>query len=84
MRRDLRPGGPRAGPGDLPAVLGAAGPDSAEGIARAVIDFAAQFLTEDHEDVADALRQLEAAGVGQALDAHPTPAGAHPLHPSIV
>ncbi|MEV5177734.1 hypothetical protein AB0L10_43550 [Streptomyces flaveolus] len=56
-----------------------AGPDTAEGIARAVIDFAQQFLTEDHEDVADTLRQLEAVGVGQALDAHPAPAGAHPV-----
>ncbi|MET7435409.1 hypothetical protein ABZT16_41895 [Streptomyces flaveolus] len=36
-----------------------------------VVDFAAQFLTEDREDVADTLRQMEAAGVGQALDAHP-------------
>ncbi|MGW1622705.1 hypothetical protein [Streptomyces sp. NPDC002172] len=50
-----------------------AGPEAAEGLARAVIDFAAQFLTEDHEDVADILRQLEAVGVGQALDAHPAP-----------
>ncbi|MGI5360020.1 hypothetical protein ACQI4E_32645 [Streptomyces sp. CA-252508] len=50
-----------------------AGPNTAEGIARAVIDFAQQFLTDDHEDVADTLRQLEAIGVGQALDAHPTP-----------
>ncbi|MFF0451672.1 hypothetical protein ACFYT4_35890 [Streptomyces sp. NPDC004609] len=41
-----------------------AGPDTAEGIARAVIDFAAQFLTEEHEDVADTLRQLEAVGRG--------------------
>ncbi|MEV3973498.1 hypothetical protein AB0K68_36100 [Streptomyces sp. NPDC050698] len=49
-----------------------AGPDTA-GIARAVIDFAQQFLTEDHEDVADTLRQLEAVGVGKALDAHPAP-----------
>ncbi|WP_234337915.1 MULTISPECIES: hypothetical protein [Streptomyces] len=47
------------------------GPDTAEGIARVVVDFAAQFLTEDREDVADTLRQMEAAGVGQALDAHP-------------
>ncbi|WKU42672.1 hypothetical protein Q3V23_00485 [Streptomyces sp. VNUA116] len=54
-----------------------AGPDAAERIARAVIDFALQVLTEDHEDVADVLRQLEAVGVGQALDAHPAPAGAH-------
>lgn len=51
-----------------------AGPDAAEGIARASIDFAAQFLTDDHEDVADTLRQLEAVGVGQALDAPPRPA----------
>ncbi|MER7496446.1 hypothetical protein ABT033_28105 [Streptomyces pharetrae] len=55
-----------------------AGPDTAQGIARAVIDFAQQFLTEDHEDVADTLRQLEAVGVGQALDAHPAPTSAHP------
>ncbi|MGV9342940.1 hypothetical protein [Streptomyces sp. NPDC003688] len=61
-----------------------AGPDTAEGIARAVIDFAAQFLTEDHEDVVDTLRQLEAVGVGQALDAHPAPAGSHPVRLSIV
>lgn len=61
-----------------------AGPDTAEGIARAVIDFAAQFLTEDHEDVADTLRQLEAVGVGQALDAHPAPAGAHPVRLTAV
>ncbi|MEU1535936.1 hypothetical protein [Streptomyces fagopyri] len=61
-----------------------AGPDTAEGIARAVIDFAAQFLTEDHEDVADTLRQLEAVGVGQALDAHPAPARAHPVRLTAV
>ncbi|MFD0008482.1 hypothetical protein ACFVJ4_39760 [Streptomyces sp. NPDC127178] len=60
-----------------------AGPDTAEGIARAVIGFAAQFLTEDHEDVADTLRQLEAVGVGQALDAHPSPAGARPVRLTI-
>ncbi|MFC7900165.1 hypothetical protein ACFUV1_08410 [Streptomyces griseoincarnatus] len=35
-----------------------AGPHTAQGIARAVIDFAQQFLTEDHEDVDDTLRQL--------------------------
>ncbi|MFH7340753.1 hypothetical protein [Streptomyces sp. KHY 26] len=56
-----------------------AGPDTAEGIARAVIDFAQQFLTDDHEDVADTLRQLEAVGVGQALAAHPAPTGVHPV-----
>ncbi|GGU61556.1 hypothetical protein [Streptomyces lavendofoliae] len=48
-----------------------AGAGTADGIARAVIDFVQQFLTEDHEDVADTLRQLEATGVGQALDRTP-------------
>ncbi|MFD5510786.1 hypothetical protein ACFWIB_23860 [Streptomyces sp. NPDC127051] len=61
-----------------------AGPDAADGIARAVIDFVLQFLTDDHEDVAEVLRQLEAVGVGQALAAHPAPAGAHPVRLSIV
>ncbi|MFI6523082.1 hypothetical protein [Streptomyces uncialis] len=42
----------------------------APGIAQTIIRF-----TDDHEDVADVLRQLEAVGVGQALDAHPAPAG---------
>ncbi|MFI2078147.1 MULTISPECIES: hypothetical protein [Streptomyces] len=56
-----------------------AGPDAAQGIAHAVIDFAAQILTEDHEDIADILRQLEADGVGKALDAHSAPAGVHPM-----
>ncbi|MFI8944816.1 hypothetical protein [Streptomyces syringium] len=63
---------------------GQAGPDAAEGIARSVIDFALQFLTEDHEDVADVLRQLEAVGVSQALEAHPAPASAHPVRLTIV
>ncbi|MET9450835.1 hypothetical protein [Streptomyces cinerochromogenes] len=61
-----------------------AGPDTAEGIARTVIDFAQQFLTEDHEDVADTLRRLEAVGVGQALDTHPAPTGAHPVRLTAV
>ncbi|SEQ96275.1 hypothetical protein [Streptomyces radiopugnans] len=61
-----------------------AGPDTAEGIARAVIDFAQQFLTEDHEDVADTLRQMEAVGVGQALATHPAPTGAHPVRLTAV
>ncbi|MEU2395028.1 hypothetical protein [Streptomyces sp. NPDC007369] len=59
-----------------------AGPDAAEGIACAVIDFVVQF--DDHEDLADVLRQLEAVGVGQALDAHPAPNGAHLVRLSIV
>ncbi|MEV6251282.1 hypothetical protein AB0M38_34720 [Streptomyces sp. NPDC051742] len=61
-----------------------AGPDTAQGIARAVIDFAQQLLTDDHEDVADTLRQLEAIGVGQALAAHPAPTGAHPVRLTAV
>ncbi|MGW1281357.1 hypothetical protein ACWD4V_30960 [Streptomyces tsukubensis] len=47
------------------------GPDAAEGIARTVIDFITQFFTEDHENVADVLRQVEAAGMRQAMQAHP-------------
>lgn len=53
-------------------------PGAAADITYAVIGFVAQVLTqEDHgEYVADVLRQLEAVGVGQALDAHPAPASA--------
>ncbi|MEU6603063.1 hypothetical protein [Streptomyces flaveolus] len=80
MRGHLRSRGPRTRLRDLLRIWAQAGPDTAEGIARAVIDFAQQFLTEDHEDVADTLRQLEAVGVCQALDAHSAPAGAHPGH----
>lgn len=61
-----------------------AGPDAAEGIARAVIAFTEQILTEDHENVANILRQLEAVGVGQALEAHPAPGCAHPVHRTAV
>ncbi|MEV0694840.1 hypothetical protein [Streptomyces sp. NPDC050388] len=58
-------------------------PSTAKGIAEAIIGFAKEILTEDHEDVADVLRQLEAIGVGQALDAHPAPADAHPVRLTI-
>ncbi|MFF9981261.1 hypothetical protein [Streptomyces erythrochromogenes] len=61
-----------------------AGPDAAEGIAHAVIEFVVQFLTDEHEDIADVLRQLEAVGVGQALAAHPAPAGSRLVRLSIV
>ncbi|MFE3931878.1 hypothetical protein [Streptomyces sp. YIM B13508] len=83
MRRHLRPGGPRARLRDLAADLGAGRPDKAGCIACAVTDFAQQFLTEDHEDVADTLRQLEAVGVVQAPDAYPAPDGAHLVRPFI-
>ncbi|MER8098139.1 hypothetical protein [Streptomyces goshikiensis] len=49
-----------------------------------VIEFVLQFLTYDREDVAEVLRQLEAVGVGQALDAHPAPDGARKVRLSIV
>ncbi|MEU1457743.1 hypothetical protein [Streptomyces avermitilis] len=61
-----------------------AGPDTATGIAHAVIRFTREVLTQEHEDVADILRQMEAVGLGQALDAHPAPAGAHPVRLTIV
>ncbi|MFD8938569.1 hypothetical protein ACFV0R_25520 [Streptomyces sp. NPDC059578] len=60
------------------------GPDAALGIARTVIRFTADILTEDHEDVDDILRQLHATALRQALDAHPAPAGAHPIRPGAV
>ncbi|MFG2977770.1 hypothetical protein ACGFYY_32860 [Streptomyces sp. NPDC048331] len=60
------------------------GPDTAEGIARSVAEFVQQFLTDDHEDVAEVLRQLEAVAVGQALAAHPSPDDAHLVRLSIV
>ncbi|OIJ95453.1 hypothetical protein [Streptomyces colonosanans] len=62
-----------------------AGPDAAEGVARAVIAFVRQVLTEEEhgESVADVLRQMEAVGFGQALDAHPAPAGSNPVRPTI-
>ncbi|MDQ0798245.1 hypothetical protein [Streptomyces sp. B1I3] len=57
-----------------------AGPGTTEGIARAVIGFVAHILTqEDREDVSDVLRELEAVGVGQALEAHPAPDGSRPV-----
>lgn len=41
------------------------------GIAQTIVCFAENILTEDHGDVADVLRQLEAAGMKQAMEAHP-------------
>ncbi|MEV7676241.1 hypothetical protein [Streptomyces sp. NPDC088752] len=43
-----------------------------------------QFLTDDYEDLAEVLRQLEAMGLGQALAAHPAPDGVHLMRLSIV
>ncbi|MFF7954094.1 hypothetical protein [Streptomyces griseorubiginosus] len=41
------------------------------GIAGTITRFAENILTEAHGDVADVLRQLEAAGMKQAMEAHP-------------
>ncbi|WP_460074125.1 hypothetical protein [Streptomyces sp. YKOK-I1] len=41
------------------------------GVADAISRFTENILTEDNGDVADVLRQLEAAGVKQAMEAHP-------------
>ncbi|MFI9311500.1 hypothetical protein [Streptomyces triculaminicus] len=57
--------------------------DAAAGIARAVIRFTAEILTEDHEDVPDILEQLMAVALDQALEAHPAP-GAHLVHRTVV
>ncbi|MFF5522585.1 ATP-binding protein [Streptomyces coeruleorubidus] len=60
------------------------GPNAVEGIAHAVIAFARQVLTPEKcgETVTNVLRQMEAVTFGQALDAHPAPAGAHPVRPT--
>ncbi|MFK0120816.1 hypothetical protein [Streptomyces sp. NPDC090994] len=44
------------------------------GIAQTIVRFTENILTEDHGDVADVLRQLEAAGMKQAMEAHRTTA----------
>lgn len=41
------------------------------GIAQTIVRFTENILTEEHADVADVLRQLEAAGMKQAMEAHP-------------
>ncbi|MGV2916356.1 hypothetical protein [Streptomyces alfalfae] len=46
------------------------------GIADTITRFAENILTDDHGDVADVLRQLEAAGMKQAMGVHSAPAGA--------
>ncbi|OEJ22024.1 hypothetical protein AR457_39635 [Streptomyces agglomeratus] len=43
----------------------------APGIAQTIVRFTENILTEEHGDVADVLRQLEAAGMKQAMEAHP-------------
>lgn len=40
------------------------------GIAQTIVRFTENILTEEHGDVADVLRQLEAVGMGQAMEAH--------------
>lgn len=59
-------------------------PASSTGIARAIIRFTAEILTEDHQDVADVLEHLGTVAVNQALDACPAPAGAHPVRLTVV
>jgi hypothetical protein len=44
------------------------------GIAETITLFTKNILTEDHGDVADVLRQLEDAGMEQAMEAHRTTA----------
>ncbi|WP_331720135.1 hypothetical protein OG762_51815 (plasmid) [Streptomyces sp. NBC_01136] len=44
---------------------------NARGVADTITRFTENILTEDHGDVADVLRQLEAAGMKQAMEADP-------------
>ncbi|MCX4792110.1 MULTISPECIES: hypothetical protein [unclassified Streptomyces] len=56
-------------------------------IARTVIRFAEKILTEEGQDVADVLAQLQAAGVEQAMQvmrAYGAPVGTHPAGASAV
>ncbi|MGX1913628.1 hypothetical protein ACWIID_33015 [Streptomyces phaeochromogenes] len=48
-------------------------PASVPGIARAIIRFAEEILTEDGQDVADILKQLKTAALRQTHDAHRAP-----------
>ncbi|WP_186779068.1 hypothetical protein [Streptomyces salinarius] len=48
--------------------------DGLPGIADTITRFTENIITEDHGDVADVLRQLEAAGMKQAMEAHRTTA----------
>ncbi|MFI2031931.1 hypothetical protein [Streptomyces buecherae] len=47
---------------------------SARGIADTIVRFTENILTEDHGGVGEVLRQLEAAGMKQAMEAHRTTA----------
>ncbi|MDJ0466020.1 hypothetical protein [Streptomyces sp. H27-C3] len=47
---------------------------NAPGIAATIIRFTDNILTDEHGEVADVLRQLEAAGMKQAMEAHRTTA----------
>ncbi|MFD3658123.1 hypothetical protein [Streptomyces sp. NPDC058620] len=44
---------------------------NAPGVAATIVRFTENILTGDHGDVADVLRQLEAAGMEEAMEAHP-------------
>ncbi len=44
---------------------------SARGMADTIVRFTENILTEDHGGVGEVLRQLEAAGMKQAMEAHP-------------
>ncbi|WP_329028085.1 hypothetical protein [Streptomyces sp. NBC_00690] len=41
------------------------------GIADTIVRFTDNILTDEHEDVANVLHRLEAAGMEQAMEAHP-------------
>ncbi|MFF2779461.1 hypothetical protein ACFVU3_31760 [Streptomyces sp. NPDC058052] len=40
-------------------------------MADTIVRFAENILTEEHSDVGEVLRRLEAAGMKQAMEAHP-------------
>ncbi|MFH9983971.1 hypothetical protein ACH4ND_33155 [Streptomyces sp. NPDC017179] len=54
---------------------GETGPQVTEFLATSIIHFIEQILTQEHETVGAVLHHLQDVALGQALDAHPAPAG---------
>lgn len=51
-------------------------PASAPGVVHTIVGYTESILTEDRSNVAGVLRELEAVGMEQAMEAGPAAAGA--------
>jgi hypothetical protein len=63
---------------------GETGPKVTEFLATSIIHFTEQILTQEHETVEAVLHHVNAVALGQALEAHPEPASAHPARTTDV